>query len=166
MLPPSPRPHQATSQSTAAHIHTRCTLLLPLRRDDDYEEEDVVSQLMMKVEEQDNQMRMAAEIGQSLLQKNEHQAEEIIELEEERTRLVRRRRRRPHQYRTVAPWHRSWRCSCARAAVVLRGAPNNVCVCVWCACAHTAVTACRRRWWRSSHTATRSSNRHSRASRR
>jgi hypothetical protein len=165
VLPPSPRPHQATSQSTAAHIHTRCTLLLPLRRDDDYEEEDVVSQLMMKVEEQDNQMRMAAEIGQSLLQKNEHQAEEIIELEEERTRLVRRRRRRPHQYRTVAPWHRSWRCSCARAAVVLPLCPEQN-VCVWCACAHTAVTACRRRWWRSSHTATRSSNRHSRASRR
>ena len=70
--------------------HTRCTLLLPVCRDDDYEEDDVVSQLMMKVEEQDNQMRMAAEIGQTLLQKNEHQAEEIAELEEERTRLVRR----------------------------------------------------------------------------
>ena len=41
---------------------------------DDSDEDDLVSQLMMKVEEQDNQMRMAAEIGQTLLQKNEHQA--------------------------------------------------------------------------------------------
>jgi DNA repair exonuclease SbcCD ATPase subunit len=56
--------------------------------DDEYDEDDdVVSQLMRKVEEQDNQMRMAAEIGQALLEKNETLLEDIEESEAEQTRL-------------------------------------------------------------------------------
>ena len=39
--------------------------------DDEYDEDDIVAALMSQVEEKDDQLRMAAEIGQSLLSKNE-----------------------------------------------------------------------------------------------
>ncbi len=53
----------------------------------EYDEEDIVAVLMARIEEKEDQLRMAAEIGQSLLQKNEQLAEQVEELEEERDRL-------------------------------------------------------------------------------
>ena len=41
-----------------------------------YDEEDIVAVMMAKIEEKEDQLRMAAEIGQSLLQKNEQLAEQ------------------------------------------------------------------------------------------
>ena len=54
---------------------------------DEGDDGDIVSQLMLKVEEQDSQMRMAAEIGQSLLEKNECLSSDLEESEGERSRL-------------------------------------------------------------------------------
>ena len=53
----------------------------------EYDAEDIVAVMMAKIEEKEDQLRMAAEIGQSLLQKNEQLAEQVEELEEERDRL-------------------------------------------------------------------------------
>ena len=53
----------------------------------EYDEEDIVAVMMARIEEKEDQLRMAAEIGQSRLQKNEQLAEQVEELEEERDRL-------------------------------------------------------------------------------
>ena len=55
--------------------------------DGDYDDDDIVGTLMTQIEEKDNQLRMAAEIGQSLLQKNEALGSTVEELQEENERL-------------------------------------------------------------------------------
>lgn len=55
--------------------------------DEDYDEDDIVAALMTQIEEKDGQLRMAAEIGQSLLAKNEALGLQVEELREENERL-------------------------------------------------------------------------------
>ena len=51
------------------------------------DDDDIVAMLMAQIEEKEDQLKMAAEIGRSLLQKNEEMAEQTEELEEDRDRL-------------------------------------------------------------------------------
>ena len=55
--------------------------------DEEYDEDDIVAALMTQIEEKDDQLRMAAEIGQSLLAKNEALGLQVEELREENERL-------------------------------------------------------------------------------
>ena len=44
------------------------------------DDDDIVAMLMAQIEEKEDQLKMAAEIGRSLLQKNEEMAEQTEEL--------------------------------------------------------------------------------------